>query len=119
MEDSYDGPLPDKVVQIKLVNQGRAAAYEVTGWVVFDTKYLQPLDYFLDGDTDEGLDSGFFRVEVGGGKDSTLLPTANDSLILQIAVKVFSPGSTYIEYEFASRTGKEVTDRWKLEIPAA
>ena len=114
-EDPYKGPLPDKVVQIELVNRGRTAAYEVTGWVLLNADYLEPLAYFLDGYADE---SGFFRVEVGGGEESTVLPTANDSLVFRIAVKVLSRGRTRIEYEFASRAGKEATERWDLDIPA-
>jgi len=119
-EDPYEGSLPNKVVQIELVNRGRTAAYEVTGWVLFDADYIEPLDYFLDGYANEGgFESGFFRVEVGGGEESTLLPTANDSLIFRIAVRTLSAGETYIEYEFASRAGTEPTERWNLEIPAS
>ncbi len=115
-EEPYKGPFPDKVVEIELVNQGRTAAYEVTGWIRFDTTHLQPLDYFLDGYANDEPD-GFVRVEVGGGERSTLLPTSNDALLFQIAVKAHRTGDTTIKYEFASRAGKAPAGEWTLHIP--
>ncbi len=114
--EPYKGPFPDKVVEIELVNQGRTAAYEVTGWIRFDTTHLQPLDYFLDGYANDEPD-GFVRVEVGGGERSTLLPTSNDALPFRIAVKAQRTGDTTIKYEFASRAGKSPAGEWTLHIP--
>ena len=115
----YKGPLPDKVVEVKLVNNGKTAAYEVTGWVSFEATYLEPLDYFLDVNAVDVATNGFVRAEVGGGERSTLLTTANDAIRFQMAVKVHAPGNTVLRYEFASRAGKLPEDQWPLVIPAS
>ncbi len=103
--EPYEGPLPDKVVRIKLVNQGRTAAYEVTGWIYFDHAHLEPVDEFGDGYDVEVLKDGWCKVAVGGGTGCSLLPTVNDPLSFDIAVKVHSLGKTQIEYEFTTPQG--------------
>ena len=42
----YEGPLPSHFIEIGIRNVGRAAAYDVTGWVWFDEAVFEPVDHF-------------------------------------------------------------------------
>jgi hypothetical protein len=60
MGDRYEGPLPDKVVRVSLVNRGKIAAFEITGTFRFEAAYLEPLGYFTAAcrtSTDKGRSS--------------------------------------------------------------
>lgn len=114
--EPYEGPLPDKVVRIELVNRGRTAAYEITGWIHFDPAHLEPVEEYLDAyDVDEQDDEPS-KARVGGGEASYLLPNANDALVFDIAVKVNSPGETRVEYEFTTPQGEDEKGAFGLDV---
>ena len=70
----YIGPLPDKVLLIKLANRGKLAAYEVEGWLTLDAACLEPLDYFVYTDAEISQYDGQWHLETGGQSCWRLLP---------------------------------------------
>jgi len=44
-QQEYDGPYPDKVLRVTLVNKGKTAALDISGQLYFDSTYLRPLDF--------------------------------------------------------------------------
>lgn len=116
--DPYEGPMPDKVLKVVLINSGRTAAYEVAGWLTFDPRHVEPLDHFCDGLADVRASKDEpFRVQLGGREDDNLLPTSNDFLVYEVALKVRSTDATSVGYEFVSRAGKDSEGSWELKIP--
>ena len=126
--DSYDGPLPDFGVRVLLVNRGRVAASQITGWLSFNPAHLRPLDFFSDfedthyisgGDTDPDR----FRVKVGGNEDATLFPSPDqvprDYLDFAVHVEIIAeelPVTTRVSYEFATPTGYSIRGEHELEV---
>jgi len=122
--NDYSGPPPNKFIQAVVVNVGSTAAYEVTGWLSFDTAYWEPLPYFTEdlvikeihniGDVSDGRLRRQVQV---GGRDNILRPSRNDSLSFFVALSAHSPGRTKIFYDFTASGGVrregylEVTER--------
>lgn len=115
-KEPYSGPLPHKVVVVRIGNRGRIAAYDVTGWLYFNADHLEPLQEFSNGDVAEKPEDGFFKVEVGFSKEATILPTPNDDQEFSIAVVIRSPGTTKIGYEFQTPQGDTAKDEQELEL---
>ena len=61
----YEGPLPDKVVLVDLINQGRTTAFEISGTLYFEASHLEPLGYFSGGEDGIHLQEGSYGVEIG------------------------------------------------------
>jgi hypothetical protein len=113
-KERYQGPLPDKVVRVDLVNRGGAAAFGVAGWVYLESSHLEPLEYFSGGKVFNNR-VGAYRVKVGDERDILLTPGGEYSF--DIAVSVRSPGTTWVLYDLSSPMGSSTQNVKALEIP--
>jgi hypothetical protein len=119
--EGYKGPIPDKLLEVTVVNEGKAAAYEVTGWLRLEASYLEPVPLFSRRANARfsPVENGVYTVRVGGTPHSPLMPTANARLRFRVAVAVqHSPGTTKIEYEFTAPIGAGDKNTKHLDIPA-
>lgn len=116
-QQDYDGPFPDWVLRVTVVNKGKTAALDVSGQLYLNPDHLEPLDFpGLDGNV-EAQEDGTHQVSVYTGEGSRLLPAPTDEeLTFDVAVLVKQP-TTNIRYAFATPQGDHVEDRWSLEIP--
>lgn len=116
---NYEGPYPDWVLRVTVVNKGRTAALNVSGQLYFDAAQLEPFDFpGLNGNV-EAQDDGTHQVSVYAGEGSRLLPAPTDEeMTFDIAVLVKQPGTTSIRYAFATPQGDHVEDIWSLDVPA-
>jgi hypothetical protein len=114
VENGYEGPLPDKVVRVNVINRGKSVAFAVTGLVYFESSHLEPLGYFSGGKVFKN-EGSTYRAEVGHEKDILLTPDGDHSF--DIAVAVRSPGTTWIVYDLSSPTGSFTHGMKALEIP--
>lgn len=100
----YEGPVPNYYLDVGIRNVGRAAAYDVTGWVWFGKDILEPLEHFTRADvTVAGEEHGRVKVELSvrneGGR---LFPSHNDPYTFRIPVLLHKVADTPIEFEFTS-----------------
>jgi hypothetical protein len=118
-QQDYEGPFPDKVLRITLVNRGRTAALDIAGQIFLDSNYVQPLDFpGLDGNV-EVEENGTYQVSLYTGEGSRLLPApTSEELTFDIAVLVKNSGTTQVRYAFATPQGDHVEDSWPLDTPA-
>lgn len=129
--EDYTGPLPDTVLEVILVNRGRIAASEITGWLYFDPACVKPLEFFGDFEASTILVYAGHRIEhrvkVGGDKDSTLFPSPlsggldhpRDYLHFHVPVSIRSkslPVTTTIKYEFATPIGHSIRGEHQLQL---
>lgn len=116
-QQDYEGPLPDWVLRVTVVNKGKIAALDVSGQLYLDPDHLVPLDFpGLDGNI-EAQENGTHQVNVYTGEGSRLLPGPTDEeLTFDVAVLVKNPGTTHIRYAFATPQGDNVEDSWSLDI---
>jgi hypothetical protein len=116
--EGYEGPIPDKVLLITVVNEGKEAAYEVAGWLRLEASYLEPAKLFSSPNTQVSFsaDGESYRVKVGGTETATLHPTRSARLRFRVAVATYSLGTTRIDYDFKPAVGDGDEDRVSLEI---
>lgn len=86
----YEGALPDHYLDVGIRNVGRAAAYDVRGWVWFDKAVIEPAEHFAPAGVEiAGQADGKVKVELSvqnaGGR---LFPSHNDSYTFRIPVLV-------------------------------
>lgn len=110
----YEGPLPDKVIDLRLANRGKATAFRITGTLSFEAAHLEPLGYF-NHDADVFLQNEMFVTNVGNVGEIMLTP--GKELFLTAAVAVLAPGTTKIHYDLSSPSGSSATGSLELEIP--
>lgn len=120
--EPYEGPLPDSFVEVGLKNEGRAAAYEVTGWLELDGADLESVDYFADRGVDLVSENGDvhkveLRAQQEGGR---LLPSENDRLVFRVPVlRRRASGTTRLRYEFTSPQGGDAEGVLELALDPA
>lgn len=112
----YEGPLPNYVIDVKIRNIGRAAAYDVTGWVEFEKEILEPVEHFASGDVEvieETNDKVKVRLSVqnAGGR---LFPSHNDPYTFRVPVLVHKVADTPLGYEFTSPQGDPAYGEFNL-----
>ncbi len=112
-QQRYDGPFPDMVLRVTLVNKGETAAHDVSGQLYFDPKYLESLNFpDMDGNVED--DKANLYTSTG----STLLPApTSEELTFDVALLVKQPGTTHVRYAFATPQGDHIEDRWSLDVP--
>ncbi|MDP9474183.1 MAG: DUF4670 domain-containing protein [Actinomycetota bacterium] len=103
----YEGPLPDHFVDVGIRNVGRAAAYDVTGWLWFDKEIVEPVEHFAARGVEVTEESnGKVKVELSvrneGGR---LFPSHNDPCNFRIPVRLHRVADTSFEFEFTSPQG--------------
>lgn len=117
--EPYVGPLPDAFLELEVRNVGRAAAYEVMGWLTLDGSVLEPVDWFADRSVsavanDDGTWKVELRLEEEGGR---LLPSEHDWIVFRVpVVQRQTEGSSSLRYEFTSPQGGETEGRLELEM---
>jgi hypothetical protein len=113
----YDGPRPDKVVRIVMVNRGSTAAKGISGRFRFDGDRLRPIEYpELHGEVRGRDEDGSYTVEVADGR-TNLQPYPHEEDEYRIAVLVGSTGICRIGYSFTTAEGHEVEGKLELEVP--
>jgi hypothetical protein len=103
----YEGPFPDHFVDVGIRNVGRAAAYDVTGWVWFDKSVIEPIDFFASSGVEvTGEANGKVKVELSvrneGGR---LFPSHNDTYAFRIPMRLHRVADTSFDFEFTSPHG--------------
>lgn len=116
-KQDYDGPFPDMVLRVTLVNKGKVAALDISGQLYVNSSHLEPLDFpGLDGQV-EPQDDGVYQVNVSTYEGSRLLPAPTDEeLTFDIAILVKKTGTTHIQYAFATPQGDHVENSWLLNV---
>lgn len=114
----YEGSLPDHFVDIGIRNVGRAAAYDVTGWVWFDKAVVEPVEHFASrGVSITGEADGKVKVELSvqnaGGR---LFPSHNDPYSFRVPVRLHEVADTSIEFEFTSPQGEPAHGNFNLQL---
>jgi hypothetical protein len=114
----YEGPVPNYYLDVGIRNVGRAAAYDVTGWVWFDKDVLEPIGHFARADvTVAGEERGRVKVELSvrneGGR---LFPSHNDPYTFRIPVLVHKAADSRIEFEFTSPQGEPAYGEFNLSL---
>ncbi len=112
----YEGPLPSHYLDVGIRNVGRAAAYDVTGWLWLDKGILEPVEYFTDADVEvAGEEHGRVKVELSvrneGGR---LFPSRNDPYTFRVPVLVHEAADTAVEFEFTSPQGEPAHGTFNL-----
>lgn len=112
----YEGPLPNFYLDVGIRNVGRAAAYDVTGWLWLDKGVLEPVEYFTDADIEvAGEEHGRVKVELSvrneGGR---LFPSRNDPYTFRVPVLVHEAVDTPVEFEFTSPQGEPAHGTFNL-----
>lgn len=118
----YDGSYPDLVLRFELRNLGRRSAYEVSGVLFFETKFLRPFQFpGLDGKVSKGIDI----ANVGTGRKRTylrldvLLPSVvEERKPLEVPLLREGSGRTSVEMIFSTPEGDYLKERVELEVPA-
>lgn len=103
-EDAYEGPFPNYFIDLDIRNIGRAAAYDVTGWVWFDADIFEPIEYFAPSGVEVRVETeGKIKVELSVQNDGgRLFPSQNDSYTFRIPVQVHNAVDTSFDFEFTS-----------------
>ncbi len=114
----YEGPLPDHFVEVGIRNVGRAAAYDVTGWVWFDKEVMEPVEHFATSGVEvTGEANGKVKVELSvrnvGGR---LFPSHNDPYTFLIPVRLHQVVDTSFEFEFTSPLGDPAHGTFNLRL---
>jgi hypothetical protein len=116
---NYKGMFPTSVVEIELVNRGKTAAHQITGWLHFEAS-MRPLDFpGLDATVEDIRDAdGFYRAEVGGGEGSKLLSSSSETLTYRVGLFVAAPGTTAtLKYEFKTPEGDGIVGEEQIKLP--
>lgn len=98
----HDEPYSERVVLITLANDGKQAAYVVTGWIYLKVGTFVPLK--PSGAPNVSLEGDEHRVAVVGEEGVTLPPRR--SLSFRVIVAVLVSGTTQIRYDFAFSEGR-------------
>jgi hypothetical protein len=118
--ESYDGELPQKVLRVRLRNEGPVIAMGVEAIVYLEANHLEPLEYFADVEKvsyhpTENAPHGVYATRFGGsGLD---LPPGLKYVDLFVAVLLHSPGHTEVASVLSTAT-TSVEDKKGLMIPA-
>jgi hypothetical protein len=112
----YEGPLPDHFVDVGIRNVGRAAAYDVTGWIWFAKSVIEPVEHFASSGVEvAGEEHGKVKVELSvrneGGR---LFPSHNDPYTFRIPVRLHKAADTSLEFEFTSPQGEPAHGTFNL-----
>jgi hypothetical protein len=112
----YEGPVPNYYLDVGIRNVGRAAAYDVTGWVWFDKDVLEPIGHFARADvTVARQEHGRVKVELNVRREGgRLFPSHNDTYTFRIPVLVHKAADTPIEFEFTSPQGEPAHGTFNL-----
>jgi len=113
---TYDGPIPNKVLRVTVVNRGKVAAPDLFGQLYFESAHLSPLEFpGLDGEVDAVVQEGRYKVEVG--IDEELLPgPAAGEHIFRVAVSTHAPGKTSVRCTFTTSQGYPIDETWTLKV---
>lgn len=114
----YERLLPDHVVDVSIRNVGRAAAYDVTGWVWFDKEVVEPVDYFASSDVEvTGEADGKVKVTLSvGNEGGRLFPSYNDPCTFRVPLRLRKVADTSFEFEFTSTQGEPAHGTFNLRI---
>ncbi len=99
----------DKVVVVRIANEGKIAARLMTSWVYLDADHLEPIK--PSGGPDVSLEGGEYRVAVVGDEQATVIPP-HRAVFLPVHVAVLSPGDARIRCDFVSHEGDEAQGEW-------
>jgi hypothetical protein len=121
----YEGPWPDRVLEVVLSNVGKAAALDVYGRIRIDGGDLWPVDFpALPADVD--LQGGsLFSVNLRTPEGSRLLPEPTDQQhrfyvpvrTTRPVRKASRPITTVVKYDFSTLQGDSIEGDYSLEIP--
>ena len=114
---NYDGPIPNKVLRVTVVNSGKVAAPDLFGQLYLESAHLCPLEFpGLDGEVDIDVQEGRYKVEVG--IDEELMPApAEEEHTFRVAVSTHAPGKTSVRCTFTTSQGYPIDVTWSLEVP--
>lgn len=114
----YEGPLPDHFVDVRIRNIGRAAAYDVTGWIWFERGVVEPVEEFGYADVEVGeTERGWVKVQLSvGNEGGRLFPSRNDPYTFRIPVRLLKAADTHFEFEFTSPQGKPAHGKFALRL---
>lgn len=112
----YEGALPNHYLDVGIRNVGRAAAYDVTGWVEFEKGVLEPVEHFAPAGVEVvGEVRGRVRVKLSvqntGGR---LFPSHYDPYTFRIPVLVHRVADTPLPFEFTSPQGEPAHGTFNL-----
>jgi hypothetical protein len=115
---NYDGPIPNKVLGVTVVNRGKVAAPDLFGQLYFESAHLSPLEFpGLDGEVDTVVQEGRYKVDVG--IDEELLPgPAAGEHIFRVGVSTHAPGKTSVRCTFTTSQGYPIDETWTLKVPS-
>ena len=114
----YEGSLPNYYLDVGIRNMGRAAAYDVTGWLWFNKEVLEPVDHFASADVEAaGERHGKVKTKLSvGNEGGRLFPSHNDPYTFHVPLLVHKAADTPIEFEFTSPQGEPAHGTFNLRL---
>ena len=117
--ETYYGDLPDKVLRVRIRNDGVVTATGVEATIRVRDTHLKPLDYFLDVKEvryhSNGEDDAYGTYAVRLGDRDLDMPPGDEHYNLLVAVVVRSSGTTPVITSLATAT-TSMQDIKELEI---
>jgi hypothetical protein len=116
-ERYYEGLTPTAILDLRLVNDGKVAAHDISGTLLLQHPHLQPIEGFprMDASEVSGPEEGFYRVNVVGIRE--LLP--GDEITYRVALRATPPGEdnmVEIGYEFITPAGFPLSGNQSVEL---